>query len=80
MKTAGREIPNRWTAVPSNRVYEAAGQNRSCSITWAAKQEKLRPSEKCFFLTSTFIELIGRKTKVDLEFCEIPGLNSFNYH
>jgi hypothetical protein len=31
-----------------------------------------RPSEPA--------RLIGRKTKVDLEFCEIPGLNSFNYH
>jgi hypothetical protein len=33
------------------------GQNRSCSIKWAAKQEKLRPLQGCFFLTSPFIEL-----------------------
>jgi hypothetical protein len=57
MKTAGRENPKRWAHVPSNRALGAGGQNRSCSITWAAKQEKFQPKGKCFFLTSTFIEL-----------------------
>ena len=32
-------------------------QNRSRSFKWAGKQEKLRPQEGCFFLTSPFIEL-----------------------
>ena len=59
MKTAGRENPNRWAKVSSNRAHGADGQNRSCSIKWAAKQEKFRPMRKCFFLTSPFIELIG---------------------
>jgi hypothetical protein len=58
MKTAGRENPNRWTILSSNRAPGAGGQNRSCSIQWAAKQEKFRPMQECFFLTSTFIELI----------------------
>src|SRR5229473_1958741 len=57
MKTAGRENPNRWTILSSNRAPGAGGQNRSCSIQWAAKQEKFRPMQECFFLTSTFIEL-----------------------
>ena len=34
----------------------AAVQNRSCSIQWAAKQEKVQPAEMCFFLTSPFID------------------------
>ena len=58
MKTAGRENPNHGVAVPRNRAHGAVGQNRSCSIKWAAKQEKFRPRERCFFLTSTFIELL----------------------
>jgi len=58
MKTAGRENPKRWALVPSNRAHGAVGQNNSRSIKWAAKQEKFQPKEKCFFLTSTFIELI----------------------
>src|SRR3984957_8166217 len=57
MKTAGRENPNRWVTVPSSRVHGADVQNRSRSIRWAGKQEKLRPREMCFFLTSSFIEL-----------------------
>jgi len=57
MKTAGRENPNHGVAGPHNRAYGAVGQNRSCSIKWAAKQEEFRPTEKCFFLTSAFIEL-----------------------
>jgi hypothetical protein len=60
MKTAGRENPNRWATVPRNRAPGAVGQNNSRSIVWAEKQEKFQPKEKCFFLTSTFIELIRR--------------------
>jgi hypothetical protein len=60
MKTAGRKNPKRWATVPSNRALGAVGQNSSRSIRWAAKQEKFQPKEKCFFLTSTFIELIRR--------------------
>ena len=47
------------TASPRNRAPGAVDQNRSRSIKWAAKQEKFQPLELCFFLTSTFIELIG---------------------
>ena len=54
MKTAGRENPNRCATGHSNRVHGAAGQTRSRSIEWAAKQEKLRPAEMCFFLTSLY--------------------------
>src|SRR5450759_2043425 len=57
MKTAGRENPNHWAKVSSNRAHGAADQNRSCSIKWAAKQEKVRPLQECFFLTFLFIEL-----------------------
>jgi hypothetical protein len=60
MKTAGRENPNHWAKVSSNRAPGAADQNRSCSIKWAAKQEKVRPLRGCFFLTFLFIELIRR--------------------
>ncbi len=67
MKTAGRENSNRWTILSSNRAASAGGQNRSCSIQWAAKQEKFRPMQQCFFLTSTFIELIRWD-----EFCMTP--------
>jgi hypothetical protein len=62
MKTAGRENPNRRTILSSNRAPGAGGQNRSCSIQWAAKQEKFRPMQECFFLTSTFIELTRMNT------------------
>jgi hypothetical protein len=58
MKTADRENPNRWTTVSSNRAPGAVGQNRSCSIQWAAKRENVQPLQTCFFLTSPFIELI----------------------
>src|SRR6202049_4272077 len=57
MKTAGRENPNRGVAVPHNRAHGVIGQNRSRSVRGAAKQETFRPTGKCFFLTSTFIEL-----------------------
>src|SRR6266481_9010215 len=56
MKTAGRENPIHGVAWPRNRAHGAAGQNRSRSIKWAAKQEKFQPKELCFFLTSPFIE------------------------
>jgi hypothetical protein len=58
MKTAGRRTSNHWATVSSNRAPGAGGQNRSCSIQWAEKQEKFQPALKCFFLTSPFIELI----------------------
>src|SRR6476469_11242097 len=57
MKTAGRENPIHGVTSPRNRAPGAVDQNRSCSIKWAAKQEKCQPLELCFFLTSTFIEL-----------------------
>src|SRR5271168_3433229 len=57
MKTAGRENPNRWANVSSNRARGAEGQNNSRSIVWAGKQEKFQLMEMCFFLTSPFIEL-----------------------
>jgi hypothetical protein len=63
MKTAGRENPNRCAKVAGNRAPGADGQNRSCSIMWAAKQEKFRPTQECFFLTFPFIELIGHKSE-----------------
>src|SRR5260370_9078370 len=61
MKTAARKNPNRGVAWPRNRAHGAEGQNQSRLIKWAEKQEKFRPKEMCFFLTSTFIELIGRR-------------------
>jgi hypothetical protein len=67
MKTAGRENPNRWAKVSNNRAHGAAGQNRSRSIKWAEKQEKLQPMEECFFLTSPFIELIRWDEKAGLQ-------------
>jgi len=84
MKTAGRENPNRRATWPCNRALGAGGQNRSCSIQWAAKQEKFQPKEMCFFLTSTFIELIGtyvagggctthKPTTLSADWLNIPG-------
>jgi hypothetical protein len=67
MKTADGENSNRWAEVLSNREYGAEDQNRSCSHSWAAKQEKLQPLEACFFLTSPFIEPIGSHTMGNLE-------------
>jgi hypothetical protein len=58
METAGRENPNRWGRVPRDRANGAVGPNSSRSIVGAEKQEKFQPKEKCFFLTSTFIEQI----------------------
>src|SRR5271156_1049086 len=77
MKTAGRENPNRRGTVPRNRAHGAVGQNRSRSIIWAEKQEKFQPKEKCFFLTSSFIEL-SRNLFVSLlesanPFEQVPG-------
>src|SRR5712692_97766 len=63
MKTARRENPNRWATRARSRVHGAAGKNRSRSIKWAAKQEKFQPQEMCFFLTSTFLELIRTSLK-----------------
>src|SRR5258706_6414963 len=60
MKTAERENPNRRPQCVANRADGAASQYRSCSIMWAAKQENFQPAEKCFFLTSPFIELTGQ--------------------
>src|ERR1700747_2592520 len=57
MKTAGRETQNGWAKVAGNRAPGADVKNRSSSIKWAVKQEKLQPMRKCFFLTSLFIEL-----------------------
>jgi len=57
MKTADRENPIHGAAWPPNRAHGAVGQNKTCSIEWAEKQEKFRPKEMCFFLTSSFIEL-----------------------
>src|SRR6266404_7439416 len=57
MKTAERENPNRRPQCVANRADGAASQYRSCSIMWAAKQENFQPAEKCFFLTSPFIEM-----------------------
>jgi hypothetical protein len=61
MKTAGRENLNRWATLASKQALGADGQNRFCSMRWAAKQENVQPAEKSFFLTS-FVEL----TKWDL--------------
>jgi hypothetical protein len=58
MKTTGRKNPNHGATLPRNRADGAVGQDRSRSIRRAAKQEKLRPQEKCFFLTLPFMELI----------------------
>src|SRR5271155_5367905 len=73
MKTAGRENPNHGVAWPRNRAHGAVGQNRTRSIQWAEKQEKFRPKEMCFFLTSTFIELIGScltNSRIFFEMCK----------
>jgi hypothetical protein len=59
MKTADRENPIHGVTWPRHRAHGAVGQNRTRSIEWAEKQEKFQPQEKCFFLTSAFIELIG---------------------
>jgi hypothetical protein len=67
MKTADSENPNRGVAWPRNRAYGAVGQNQSRSIEWAEKQEKFRPKEMCFFLTSPFIELTRAWTETGLE-------------
>jgi hypothetical protein len=67
MKTADSENPNRGGTLPRNRAHGAVGQNKSSSIKWAEKQEKLRPKEMCFFLTSSFIELIGTWSSLSSE-------------
>jgi len=65
MKTADRENSIHGVTLPRNRAHGAVGQNKSLSIKWAEKQEKLQPLEMCFFLTSTFIEQI-RQVKVNV--------------
>ena len=57
MKTAGRENPNHRSTMLHEHMARV-GQNRSRSLKWAEKQENFQPKEMCFFLTSTFIELI----------------------
>src|ERR1700680_3786889 len=57
MKTAGRENPNHRSTVLHEHMARV-GQNRSRSLKWAEKQENFQPKEMCFFLTSTFIELM----------------------
>jgi hypothetical protein len=47
MKTAGRENPNRWATLLSNRAPGAARLNRPCSIQWAEKQYKGVNQEFC---------------------------------
>jgi hypothetical protein len=42
---------------------------------WAAKQENFQPAEKCFFLTSPFIELTGQ---VILNRFHLSGYGSVN--
>src|SRR5215831_11580873 len=56
MKTAGRGNPNRWANVSGNRAHGVVGHNTSFSFKGAAKQEKFQSLEKCFLLTSPFIE------------------------
>src|SRR5580698_7021005 len=84
MKTAGRENPNRWAIVAGNRAPGADGQNRSSSITWAAKQERLQPMRNCFFLTSLFIELtrtwdrfVGPSRNLLARYSNIPTAECF---
>src|SRR5258708_17897070 len=57
MKTAEKENQTRRPQCVANRADGAASQYRSCSIMWAAKQENFQPAEKCFLVTSPFIEL-----------------------
>jgi len=66
MKTADRENPTHGVTWPRNRAHGAVGQNRTRSIEWAEKQEKFQPQEKCFFLTSPFIEQIRVERRASL--------------
>src|ERR1700681_368962 len=66
MKIADRENPIHRATWPRNRAHGAVGQNRTSSIEWAEKQEKFKPKEMCFFLTSPFIELIRWDEKAGL--------------
>jgi len=50
MKTADRENPIHGVTWPRNRAHDAVTQNKSRSIKWAEKQEKLRPNGEVFFL------------------------------
>jgi hypothetical protein len=74
MKTAERRTSNRWTTMPGNRAHGVEDQNSSCSTTRAAKQKEIQPMASCFFLTSPFIELIGKwKLFKKAKDCELVG-------
>ena len=69
----------------SDRVYGAAGQKKLCSITWAEKQEKLQPLEKCFFLTSPFMELpccpwYDQNQPIQLSRSGVRGMFAFHFY
>jgi hypothetical protein len=70
MKTADRENQIHGVTWSRNRAHGAVGQNRTRSIKWAEKQEKFRPKEMCFFLTSPFIV----RTYQDLAAVSFPDL------
>jgi hypothetical protein len=71
MKTADRENPNRWAKVSSNRAHGAAGQNRSCSFMWAAKQETSGRGER--FLDFSSPELFSQNSSQE---CHKSGSQS----
>jgi hypothetical protein len=57
MKTAGRENPNRYTAVlVAFRVYGTEAENTSCSMVGLDVEKKSGHRRSVFFLTP-FIEL-----------------------
>src|SRR5262245_37829442 len=62
MKIARRRKP-KLLGFARSRAHGAAGQNRSCSNKWAEKQEKLRPLQWCFFLTSPCSENLIRRRR-----------------
>ena len=72
MKTADRKNPDHGGACPHNRAHGAAAQNQPRSIQGAEKLEKFQPSQKCFFLTSPFIELLRSWGAVPGLDCESP--------
>lgn len=57
MKTAGKEHPKRCRKEAASRVLGTEGQNNPAQTGRAGRQEKIQLTEKCSFLTSTFIEL-----------------------
>jgi hypothetical protein len=60
-----RENPNRWLTAIKHTELKARPVRTISLDHGARKQEKLRPQEKCFFLTSPFIELPGQKRAND---------------